>query len=175
MKILLLIIFCNIGVFGQTSILRGWRGIYPLSTTRAEVEKQFGESKSSLDGHYIYDNEAAMLTVTYALDPCEGEKPNFAASMDSRVWRYTVTLKRDTPLSTFSSDLRGFRKRHNGDVVNVYDYWNPDFGLTVNTVVNVEGEFVGRLLYSATKADLERFGCRSGSAGISRKDCDKPD
>src|SRR6185503_17182878 len=49
---------------------RGWRGIIPLHSTRADVESLLG--KPLPDRDYLYQTEDHFVSVDYAKGPCEG-------------------------------------------------------------------------------------------------------
>src|SRR5688572_31814092 len=67
-KLLLSIIF--VLTIAPASSARGWRGIVPLHSTRADVELLLGKSTDECDCVYRTENE--VVRVDYAKAPCEG-------------------------------------------------------------------------------------------------------
>ncbi len=48
-----------------------WKGLTPLKSTRADVEKILGKPSRSVPGPVIYGNDSERVDVAYARDRCE--------------------------------------------------------------------------------------------------------
>ena len=70
----------------SVSSAKSWRGIVPLHSTRADVERILGEP-SRLD--YIYDLDEATVRIVYANQPCQPDLPSWWGNWN--VPRDTVT------------------------------------------------------------------------------------
>jgi len=68
--IALLILAIFPSVFSAQPQQRGWAGILPLQSTRAEVEAQLGKSSDACQCRYRNPNETVVLD--YAKGPCKG-------------------------------------------------------------------------------------------------------
>ena len=96
MKILftIMVIALSLGFWTQNRV--GWRGIVPLHSTRADVERMFGVSTS--DCKCLYKTPDALIHVVYAVDRCKGILPGWNVPADT-VLSFTV---RPTVQSKFS-------------------------------------------------------------------------
>jgi hypothetical protein len=65
----------------------GWRGIVPLHSTRADVERRFGTSTN--DCQCVYKSDDATIHVEYAMDRCKGFIPGWNVPGDT-VLSFTV-------------------------------------------------------------------------------------
>lgn len=69
---------------------RGWRGIVPLHSTRADVERLLGHSGDSC--RCLYDTPEGRVYVNYSKNRCEGYLPGWNVPADT-VLAFTVYQK----------------------------------------------------------------------------------
>lgn len=119
MKTIFSAIACSWFILSLTvaSYGKDWRGITPMRSTRADVERLLGEPLPPKDGRYVL----SKLSSTYVLEDCEvhflfAEKEG-SASVDclekipaGTVLRIHVTPKNQWTLSTLKLDERELRK-----------------------------------------------------------------
>src|SRR5687767_3672368 len=84
--------------FQKTS---GWRGIKPLRSTRADVERLLGSSPDPC--RCIYKTSGEVVYVEYAIAPCKGASPGWNVSSNT-VLSLTVTSKTPQQFSTLGLD-----------------------------------------------------------------------
>src|SRR5262245_1458410 len=94
MLFLIMVIALPLGFSQQKRV--GWRGIVPLHSTRADVERIFGASTS--DCKCVYNASDAVIHVEYAIERCKGALPGWNVPADT-VLRFTV---RPTAQQNFS-------------------------------------------------------------------------
>ena len=89
-------------------LARGWRGIIPLQSTRADVERLWGSPGGEC--RCFYTVEDAAVYVDYSNDRCRGVIPGWNVQKDT-VLRLTVLSKTQTELSDLNLDLTRFKVR----------------------------------------------------------------
>lgn len=127
----LLSLFIAFPVFAQT---KGWRGIVPLRSTRADVERQLGQPAQKITDYSVFYRTASeTIMIRYAQGlPCGiGEKYS-----QWRVPRYTVESILVSPTQTLRfSDLRideaKYDKRQGGHLTEDVYYINEQTGESV--------------------------------------------
>ena len=68
MKLRILFVFVVLAILPQTASAKDWRGIVPLKSTRADVERRFGKPNKWGD----YDFKDERVTFHYGDAPCKG-------------------------------------------------------------------------------------------------------
>lgn len=131
---------------------RGWRGIIPLHSTRADVERLLGKPDMLGD---VYDFEEERVRIVYQRHTCEESKgEGFNVPMDT-VRFISVNFKnRERSLSDFPVDWTQYVKTEGGHVAGVAHYSNRDKGISYGTR---EGK-VHYVEYGGTTADA-RLAC----------------
>ena len=127
---------CICGVLTTASLVQqtGWRGIVPLQSTRAEVERLIGSPMKP--GGITYDLQTERVNVGYSYGGCEkGEEWNVPSG--------TVTMIRVYPqtkvmLSDLKIDLNRFNKFINPHVGDSIVYSNKEDGIAIDTIPNGE-------------------------------------
>jgi len=90
-KLLLSILFVLI-ILPVTSA-RGWRGIIPLHSTRADVERLLG--KPLPEGDYLYLTEDNFVRIDFAKGPCDGWPRGWNVPRDTVL---ALTVRSNTPV-----------------------------------------------------------------------------
>jgi hypothetical protein len=110
---------------------RGWRGIIPLHSTRADVERLIG--KPDMQGN-LYDYEDERVKIIYQRHTCEENKgEGYNVPIDT-VLSIIVNFKnKDRPLSDFPIDWTEYEKMEGGHVEGVAHYFNRAKGISYGT------------------------------------------
>jgi hypothetical protein len=102
----------------------GWRGIAPLYSKRADVERLLGIATGNCKCIYRTDNE--LVYVEYASNFCKGNSPGWRVPTDT-VLSLTVTPRLDQLFAELNLDLSKFEISHD-DAMTTY-YANRDEGV----------------------------------------------
>jgi hypothetical protein len=126
---------------------KGWRGIVPLHSTHADVERLIG--KPELPGE-VYDYEAERASVIYQRHTCEESKGEGYNVPKGTVLFIRVNFKnREKPMSEFPVDWSQYEKAEGGHVRGFAYYFNRDKGISYDIY---EGRVVA-VEYGGTTAD----------------------
>ncbi len=140
--------------YGQT-VESGWKGILPLVSGKADVEKAFGKPERVDDnGYYNYLMEDSFVQVNYAIEPCrpnQYDRGKFNVAKDTvlDVWVY---LKKAIFLKDLNFDRPRYVRDTSGHTGGIY-YINRDMSVMISAgTQDAEGsEYVGRIEYRPAK------------------------
>ena len=127
MKILF-ISFAGIYLLLSTLQLReseGWRGIVPLHSTRADVERLLGPSEETCN--CFYKTKEAKIFVEYSRSRCKGFLTGWNVPSDT-VLMISVQPDAEVRFSDLSVDLTKFIKASDSDTPTMH-YTNTDLGI----------------------------------------------
>ena len=151
-----------LGIF----LAKEWRGIVPLKSTRADVERLLGPPDEPLTFTYYLAND--IVGVEYSKYGCKpapvvaGWPTPPLEGWDVRpdtVIAIRTTLKKRIPLSSLSIDLTKFKKIRASHVPTHFYYVNRDSGFTIRTETGGVKEMVQGYIYEpSSKYDYLR--CR---------------
>lgn len=126
---------------------RGWRGIVPLHSTRADVERLLG--KPNMEGER-YDYEDERAGIYYQRHTCEESKgEGFNVPMDTVLFISVSFKNKERPMSDFAVDWTQYKKTEGGHARGYAYYINHDRGISYSTY---NGKVVG-VEYGGTTAD----------------------
>jgi hypothetical protein len=131
---------------------KGWRGIVPLHSTRAEVERLLGPPTERLRGNSVfYRTENETLIIAYARGlPCGiGEKYSQWRVPRGTVESIYITLIKGSPLSQLNIDESKYKKRSGGHRLEDIYYINEQDGETLRVFQNE----VANITYSPAASD----------------------
>lgn len=142
-------------IFGQNSMAKEWRGIVPLKSTRADVERLLG--KPDKWGEYEYKDE--RVSFRYADGPCKGiylalGKDNCKCLVDKdTVMAIEVepTVKRK--FSHLKLDMTRFTRTAIAPYPHTFAYYNPTEGIDY-TVDESENE-IRTIEYYPSQVDCQ--------------------
>lgn len=148
-----------------------WRGIVPLKSTRADVERLLGPQPETDSGKY--DLPDAEVFVYYAKFPC-GHVPPEGWPVPPPGWNVPagtvvgirVALKKPVPLASLNFDLRKFTKaRGDHDVPQHFHYYDEAEGFSIEVFDHRggEGEYVQAYGYGP-RAEDEGLRCPAPAA-----------
>jgi hypothetical protein len=148
---------------------KGWRGLVPMKSTRADVKQLLGTPIAD-KGYDRFELEEETVSVEYVRYPCELKPPQgcitpppVCALPPDTVLAITVRMRHPIPLSTLHLDLSKYEKRPgmifpNGPVLYdgpLFYYEDEDEGYMLHVL---NGEVVAYRYYP-TKKDGDIFRC----------------
>ena len=134
-------------------LAKEWRGIVPLKSTRADVERLLGANKK----HHIvaYHVKGDVVSVVYSTGMCSSSDSEWNVPADI-VTGIEISLKDVKELSSLPIDLRKFeRVRGDSDLPNHNFYINREegFQIEVQDFKDGRGELVTGYVYGPTLKD----------------------
>jgi len=122
-----------------------WRGLTPLQSTRAEVEKLYGNAIRSYGSSAEYLTQNGKISIRFAQRPCEG---GWIVQGDTviEITAYDVSGKTDKELGF----VEGRHRRNRDDVADHYTWFDPEQGLKYYFVQAIRDERILPLLESIT-------------------------
>lgn len=131
MRLSIFLITCSL--FQQAPIvsLQGntWRGITPLRSTRAHVEKLIGNpTKPALS---VYETKDALIHVVYSKNPCEDGIAGRWNIPPDTIISFEVNPKKDVYIEDLNIDESKFRVITSEHISSLTSYVNDDLGITV--------------------------------------------
>jgi len=146
MKILILVLVIVLPFnFSSPQKEGGRRGIVPLHSTRADVERIFGVSTSECK--CVYKSPDATIHVEYAIDRCKGAIPGWNVPADT-VLRFTVRTTVQQHFSELKLELEKYTVRRD-DTFTTY-YANQSEG--IEYAVSSDG-ILNSISYMPSSAD----------------------
>lgn len=108
-----------------------WRGIVPLSSTRADVEKQLGPP-TKMPCNCVYDLGNESVFIIYAGGPpCKDNAASAWQVPRDTVIEITVIPKTELRVSDIRLDLSKFEKRGNQEQRSVNYYIDAEEGISI--------------------------------------------
>jgi hypothetical protein len=150
---------------------KGWRGIVPLHSTRADVERLLGPpTERQTEYSVLYQTENETVTIKYARGlPCGiGQKYGEWRVPPDTVESIFIAPNRGSPLSRLSIDESRYKKKSGGHRAEDVYYVNEQDGETLRVFMNE----VMEITYSPAASD-EHLRCAVAS-GSSRSNCLAP-
>lgn len=123
-------------ICAQLSNAQGWRGIIPLYSTRADVEKLLGPSKDECRCTYQADGD--WIRVVYSKGPCKGYPAGWNVRADT-VLSFTVSWKREREFSDLRLDEDKYEKAYDDAFYTYYSSRNEGVQYTVSSEGRVGG------------------------------------
>ena len=151
MKIALMIVggLLTLPSFQIDTNSRGWRGIVPLHSTRAEVERLLGPGTDACKCAY-YSKDVNVFFL-YSIGDCNSVRGAWDVPPDT-VIRITVYAHHPSlKLTDLNLDGSKFEKRHIGHIAAIVTYINEETGLLIE--VNEDIDAVGGFYYYPAKED----------------------
>jgi hypothetical protein len=143
------LLLCVLAVSVQA---KGWRGIVPLHSTRADVVRILGRPNLAGDR---YELERETVSILYSDGPCRTGGWNVPKDT---VIDIMTEPDDDLPLSDLLPDLSRFTKKQDYELLDAYHYTNGSEGFEV---VVLDG-LVRNVFYRPTPKDA-RLKCRGAA------------
>jgi hypothetical protein len=146
----------------------GWRGVVPLHSTRADVERLIG--KPNLDGtHYDFEDERA--SILYTREPCSGGQQGAYNVPRNTVVGIDVVPKRRLLLSELNLDPDEYKRSPGGNSgAELASYHSEKAGVTYVAYVGGKDDGVIRIIFYRPRAEDARLHCPTppGLSGVDR-------
>ena len=120
-------------VVGSSASGQGWRGIVPLHSTRADVERLLGpsaESSGNFSVWYRLTDESINVTYSEGLPCGVGDKHSQWRVPENTVVRVYVTL-RPVPLPQLGIDTTKYKKKSGGHLAEDIYYISEEDGVSI--------------------------------------------
>lgn len=124
---------------------KGWHGIVPLRSTRADVIRLLGAP--NVDGKY-YEIDNYTLYIDYSDGPCEKGKSGWNVPRDTVV-RISLAPTKDLKYGDLKIDRKKYKKSKDGELPEIIYYTNDAEGITIS----VRGGEVRNIYYNPTSKD----------------------
>jgi hypothetical protein len=121
------------------STFEGWRGIVPLHSTRADVERLLGRGEGECECSYYRDD--TNLFFQYASGDCKTGGSGGWQITKGTVIRFTVVPKPRPQLSEQQIDLSKFSRVPDSEIEGVTHYINKKEGLSFVVIAGEICEF----------------------------------
>ena len=129
---------------------KGWRGIIPLRSTRADVIRLLGPP--NLDGR-LYEIDNKTVHIDYSDGPCQKGRSGWNVPRDTVV-RISLAPNQDLMFSDLHIDQKKYKKSEDGELAGIFYYTNDAEGITISVS---QGE-VRNIYYNPTSRD-DRLRC----------------
>ncbi len=159
MKLMAVLLLCLGGLLLTSSPPQnsGWRGIVPLHSTRADVERLIG--KPNLDGSH-YDFEDARASILYTREPCSGGLQGAYKVPRDTVVSIDVVPKRRLTLSELNLDPGEYKRSLGGNPgAELVSYHSEKAGVTYVAYVGGKDDGVIRIIFFGPRAEDGRLHC----------------
>jgi len=148
-------------------IENGWKGVKPLKTSKAEVDKILGKSGEDASGFHRYMVPEAEIVVDYSKEPCSlapQGRGGYTVPVNT-VLSYTVLLKAKPKVSDFEFNPKNSHRVSSEHLLNYASYVNDDDTVEINVMTEAGSEeFVYEIVYRGKNSDLERLRCKETSS-----------
>jgi len=142
-KLRILMLAFAVTAAADSSSTKGWRGIIPLKSTRADVERLLGPSRDKVIA--IYPLPEGRVTLRYSQHRCDG-----GWNVPAGTVLFISINPEPEPLANLKLDLTRYRKEPGDyDVLDHFYYRNEEEGLSFSVL----GEIVLEHIYGPTAAD----------------------
>lgn len=147
MNIITVILLCMLTpIFEAVSTqAKGWRGIVPLHSTRADVERLIGKPNFK---HDLYDFENERVDITYSSDPCTQASRGMWNVPPDTVISIRVAPKIELRLSDLQIDESKYKKTDGGHLPYVFYYTNEEEGIQIE---EIKGEVANITYFPSAK------------------------
>jgi hypothetical protein len=156
MSIIKTIITCAYAmlVMADLSQARGWRGIVPLHSTRAEVERLLGAPKESRGVASTYDTKNERVNVSYSDGVCKkGNSDDWNVPRDTVV-SFTVHPNSKLLVDDLNLDKTKYEKQRDPHLEGIVYYINREEGVFIDVRILDGGvEDVDNITYESAATD----------------------
>jgi hypothetical protein len=148
-------------VITQISEVRDWRGIVPLHSTRADVERLLGRPVEGSSHLYQTGNE--KISVTYSQRPCDYD---WQVPLDT-VINISVHSMNPPAFAALKLDERRYEKRSDPHLKSLVYYVNQEQGINY-TVDTAAGVVTGVEYFPSAKDNRRRCSRPKDSTGVKK-------
>ena len=149
LKFCLLFLFVSYFTVAIRSQTEGWKGIVPLSSTRADVERLIG--KPNVNGFYEF--EEARVKILYVEARCSSQVRCDCLAPIGTVKNIRLSLNSEVKPDDLGLDLTDYERSEDSHLPGVVSYTNYDRGI----IYTVQFGLVTIIQYVPTRDDCERL------------------
>lgn len=124
-----------------------WRGIRPLVSTRAQVERLLGAPTDSLEQTFMYENGSDKINVLYSRAVCEQTEAGRWNVPKDTVLKVKVIPQRILLIRALKFDRSKYQRIREAHPENWVHYINLDQGITIDAEIRGGREEVMSLVY----------------------------
>jgi len=125
---MLQIIFSAI-LFCCVASMQGWKGIMPLHSSRADVERALGAPSDSCKALCRYETKTEVVFVKYSGDPCTNNDDNRWRVPANTVISVTVNLENRLKFSSLKLNRKKFSKTNDPELDRYSSYTSVELGV----------------------------------------------
>ncbi len=133
-----------------TSQGKAWRGIVPLHSTRADVERLLGPPSMNRGDTVVYEYERERASIEYSKGPCNVNTWNVAANTVINIW----VSPRYLYLSDLKLNLTQYAKKQDQELPYIYNYVDEKNGLRYQVDEN-RSQIVTLIEYFSAQTDAK--------------------
>jgi hypothetical protein len=145
-----------------------WRGLVPLRSMRADVERLLGKPVSSRDSVYVYETDQEKVNVVYSAGACKLSRSEMWNAPKDVLITLEIRPSKIVLIQYLHLDPRKFRRVQESHPENWFFYRNKDEGVMVETVLFRKNEQVDSISYFPTTKD-NNLRCASHNNPSSKK------
>jgi hypothetical protein len=119
-----------------------WKGLVPLRSTRADVERLLGKPSMSPGFVDIYKTEAERVDVRYSNGPCEPSPVERWNVANDVVILLEVIPQRTIEIETLQLDPKRYIRFQETHPEIWVQYWNKDDGIIVHSILQGKKEYL---------------------------------
>jgi hypothetical protein len=130
-----------------------WKGLVPLRSTRADVERLLGKPAMSPGSFNIYKTEGERVDVRYSVGPCEAspvERWNVAKDI---VISMEVIPQKTISIESLHLDTKRYLRIQESHPENWVQYWNRDDGVILHSILQGKRESLYFIEYRPSSKD----------------------
>jgi hypothetical protein len=135
-----------LAMFG-ISQAKGWRGIVPLQSTRADVERLIGPPDKSSTSHDLGDKK---VFIQYSPGPCKGAPGGWNVPRDT-VINIEIYPKEKPKLADLKLDESKYKKERDPHYLSLINYIDEEEGVSIE--INMNTGMVNSITYSPGAKD----------------------
>ena len=146
-------------VITQISQVGDWRGIVPLRSTRADVERLLGRPVEG--SSHLYQTANERISITYSQRPCDYD---WQVPLGT-VINISVHSMNPPAFAALKLDERGYEKRRDVHLESLFYYVNQEKGINY-TVDTAAGVVTGVEYFPSAKDNSRRCSRPKDSTGV---------
>jgi hypothetical protein len=116
-------------LFCYVSSMQGWKGIAPLHSSRADVERALGAPSDSCKDLCRYETKSEVVFVRYSGEPCTNNDDNRWRVPANTVISVTVNLENRLKFSSLKLNRKKFSKTNDPELHRYSSYTSADLGV----------------------------------------------
>ena len=137
----------------STAPPNAWRGLLPLKSSRAEVERLLGSSTGSVGDIYLYETKDEKVRVVYSQGSCEPSLEGQWKVPADTLLSITVFPQSKVLVNSLRLDMTVYKRGQEMHPENWVWYVSPENGVMVHAIQKNTGEEVMSTTYRPATKD----------------------